>query len=71
MEARLTLAETKERERLTEILVRRGEITPPEPRREQAPQTRQTKAKEKPPAAVRKGKRQKPERVKSPWRGGK
>jgi ADP-ribosylglycohydrolase len=71
MEARLTLAETKERERLTEILLRRGEITPPEPRREQAPQTRQTKAKEKPPAAVRKGKRQKPERVKSPWRGGK
>jgi len=71
MEARLTLAETKERERLTEILVRRGEITPPKPRREQAPQTRQTQAKEKPPSAVRKGKRQKPERIKSPWRGGK
>jgi ADP-ribosylglycohydrolase len=71
MEAKLTLAEAQERERLTVILARRGEIKPPEPRREKAPLARTTKAKAKPPAAIRKGKRQKPARVKAPWRGGK
>ncbi|OGP61054.1 MAG: hypothetical protein A2V67_03665 [Deltaproteobacteria bacterium RBG_13_61_14] len=69
MEARLTEEEATERNRLLEIAVHRGEVSAPSPSRRGRPAPAKTR--EKPSAQVRKGKRQKPERVKAPWRGGK
>lgn len=70
MEARLTGEESAERSRLLEISVRRGEVSLPAPKPREGPARARAKAKEKPSAQVRKGKRHKPERVKTPWRGG-
>lgn len=70
MEARLTSEEARERNRLMEIAVRRGEASLPSPPRQDHPAPAKSKTKVKPPAEVRKGKRHKPKRIKAPWRGG-